>query len=119
MKNENNRRQFNRAIAIGVAFLILCTPSISLGWGAGGHMIVAQIAFGRLNARAKQQVKMLLAIPIDPATISAKSPDFVNAAHWADDLRPLEEFDSFRALHFIDTPFSIDGTHCQSCPRRT
>lgn len=30
--------------------------------------------------------------------------------HWADDLRPFAEFDSFKALHFIDQPFSIDGT---------
>jgi S1/P1 Nuclease len=116
MKNENNRRQFNRAIAIGVAFLILCTPSISLGWGAGGHMMVASIAFSRLNPRAKAQAQTLLAIAINPAGTSAKSKDFVNAAHWADDLRPFPEFDPFKPLHFIDQPFSVDGTPLPAVP---
>src|SRR5712664_1251730 len=108
--NIQRRRTVKSAIALGVVCLVLFTPSLTLGWGAGGHMIVAQIAFARLNPRAKAQVQMLLAIPINPAAISAKSKDFVNAAHWADDLRPVEEFDSFRALHFIDAPFSVDGT---------
>lgn len=110
MTNENNRRRFQRGIALGVAFLILCTPSISLGWGAGGHMMVASIAFSRLNSRAKAQAKALLAIPINPAGVSKRSKDFVNAAHWPDDLRQFPEFDPFKPFHFIDQPFSADGT---------
>lgn len=108
--NVERKRLFKRSIAFGVACVILGTPKASQGWGAGGQMIVAQIAYGRLNSRARAQVKTLLTIPINPAAISAKSQDFVNAAHWADDLRPFPEFDSFKALHFIDTPFSTDGT---------
>ena len=110
MKNERIRRLFKRGMAIGIACLILCTPSISLGWGAGGHMMTAQIAFKRLNPAAKAKAIELLAIRIDPASVSAKSKDFVNASHWPDDLRPFPEFDSFKALHFIDKPFSTDGT---------
>jgi len=79
-------------------------------------MMVAQIAFARLNPRAKAQVKSLLALPINPAAISSQSKDFVNAAHWADDLRPFPEFDSFKELHFIDTPFSTDGTPLPTIP---
>ena len=110
MKNELTRRRFKAGIATGLVCLILCTPSISLGWGAGGHMIVAQIAFTRLNPKAKAKANELLAIMIDPAAVTAKSKDFVNASHWPDDLRPFAEFDSFKALHFIDNPFSTDGT---------
>jgi len=110
MKNERNRSLFKRGIAISIACFILCTPSISLGWGAGGHMMTAQIAFKRLNPRAKAKANELLAIPINPANVSAKSKDFVNASHWPDDLRPFPEFDSFKPLHFIDKPFSTDGT---------
>jgi hypothetical protein len=73
-------------------------------------MMVASIAFKRLNPRAKAQAIALLARPINPAAVTATSKDFVNAAHWADDLRPFAEFDSFKALHFIDQPFSTDGT---------
>ena len=110
MQNENKRRLFKSKIAVAVLGLMLCTPSLSLGWGAGAHMMVASIAFKRLNPRAKAQAIALLARPIDPAEVSKRSTDFVNAAHWADDLRPFSEFDSFKELHFIDTPFSTDGT---------
>ena len=117
MKNKNPRRPFRNAIAFGVVFLALGAPSLSLGWGPGGHMITAQIAFDRLNPRAKAQAKMLLAIPINPAATSAKSKDFVNAAHWADDLRSIPAFKSFEPLHFIDKRFSTDGTPLPAIPR--
>ena len=110
MQNESNRRLFKRKVVVGLLAIMLCAPSLSLGWGAGGHMIVAQIALKRLNPRAKAQAMALLARPIVPVAIAAKTKDFVNAAHWADDLRPFVEFDSFKALHFIDQPFSTDGT---------
>jgi len=116
MKNDHTHRLFKSGMALALVCLILCTPSVSLGWGAGGHMIVAQIAFKRLNPNAKAKVAELLAIQINPAAVTAKSKDFVNAAHWADDLRPFAEFDSFKALHFIDQPFSIDGTPLPSLP---
>ena len=116
MKNQNPRRVFRNAIAIGVVCLIFGAPSVSLGWGPGGHMITAQIAFARLNPRAKAQVKTLLAIPINPSAVSAKSKDFVNAAHWADDLRSVPAFKSFEPLHFIDKPFSTDGTPLPAIP---
>lgn len=116
MQNENNRRQFKRGIAIGVAFLILCTPSISLGWGPGGHMMVASIAFSRLNPTAKAKAQTLLALSIDPTVQTNKSKDFVNAAHWADDIRSATGFEKFAQLHFIDTAFSLDGTALPTLP---
>lgn len=106
MKNQRQHcNPFKRGLAIGIVFVILVTPSISQAWGAGGHMMTAQIAFSLLNPRAKAKAMELLAIKINPADVSAKSTDFVNASHWADDLRPFSEFDSFKPLHFIDKPF--------------
>jgi hypothetical protein len=110
MKNKNLRRAFRNAFPLAVVCLALSTPSISLGWGPGGHMMTAHIAFDRLNPRAKAQVKTLLAIPINPAAVSAQSADFVNAAHWADDLRSIPAFKFLEPLHFINKPFSTDGT---------
>ena len=110
MQNESKLRLVKSKIAVGLLALMLCMPSLALGWGAGGHMMVASIAFKRLNPRAKAQAMALLARPINPAAVSKKSKDFVNASHWPDDLRPFAEFDSFKPLHFIDKPFSIDGT---------
>jgi hypothetical protein len=112
----SNLRLFKTRIAIGILGLMLCTPSLSFGWGAGGHMMVASIAFKRLNAHAKAQAIALLARPINPAAITAKDLDFINAAHWADDLRPIAAFDPFKELHFIDTAFSTDGTPLPPVP---
>lgn len=110
MKNERKFELGKFRIAVGLMALMLCVPSLSLGWGAGGHMMVASIAYKRLNPRARAQAMALLARPINPAAVSVKSTDFVNAAHWADDLRPFAEFDAFKPLHFIDIPFATDGT---------
>lgn len=110
------RRFFKSSLALGVACLILGTPISSLSWGAGGHMMTAQIAYGRLNPRARAQANALLAIPINPAEITSKSLNFINASHWADDLRPVAEFDPFKALHFIDYPFALDGTALPTTP---
>src|SRR6185503_17223966 len=105
-----SKHAFRSRVAIGVICLILVTPTLSLSWGAGGHMMTAQIAFDRLNPRAKAQARKLLAIRINPAAVTAKSTDFVNASHWADDLRPFPEFDSFKPLHFKDIFFTLDGS---------
>lgn len=111
MKNKRRHHSlFKSGLSIIVACLILCTPSISLGWGAGGHMMTAHIAFTRLNPKARLKAVELLAIEIDPAEVTAQSKNFINASHWADDLRPFTEFDSFKPLHFIVKSFSLDGT---------
>lgn len=117
--NMQRKRLCTRATALGVVCLVLCLPIVSLGWGAGGHMIVAKVAFDRLNPHAKTEVAKLLAIAITRpglsaqskrllASATAKSKDFVNAAHWPDDLRSIPEFNCFKDLHFVDTAFSDD-----------
>jgi len=114
MKNLNRLRSTG-AVAITIACLLL-SPSIALAWGAGGHMMTAYIAEGRLNPRASAQVKALLALPINPADVSQKSKDFVGAAHWADDLRSIPAFKPWEPLHFVDNWYSTDGTHLPPVP---
>ena len=104
-----------------LSFLLACcliyfTSTNAIGWGAGGHMMVASIAFKRLNPTAKATVQKLLAIPINPCAVTAKSPDFVNAAHWGDDVRPSLGFEFAPNLHFVDFPFSADGTPLPDLP---
>src|SRR5262249_20134269 len=84
------------------------------GWGDGGHMMVAKIAYDRLNPTAKAQADRLLAIKIKPAGKTAKSLDFIQAAHWADDVRPLTDFAFTGDFHFIDFPFTQDGSSLPS-----
>src|SRR5258708_32434873 len=81
----------------------------ALGWGAGGHMMVAQIAYSRLNPKAKAEADRLIAIEIEPAAITKNSLDFVNASHWPDDLRPVPQFANTLPQHFVDIPFSAGG----------
>jgi hypothetical protein len=74
-------------------------------------MIVAKIAYARLNPRAKAEVDKLVKLDIEPTAITAQSLDFINASHWPDDLRSdAETFHDTFALHFVDFPFSPDGT---------
>ena len=110
MQNQSRRGMFKIRVIIGLLVILLTTPSLSLGWGAGGHMMVASIALRRLNPRARAKANALLARQITPPALSVQSRDFVNAAHWADDLRPFTQFDAFKPRHFIDQPFSIDAT---------
>jgi hypothetical protein len=96
-------------IYLASTLCLLLLTSDALSWGPGGHMIVAKIAYARLNPKAKAEVNKLIKIDIEPTAITAKSLDFVNAAHWPDDLRPDEAFANTLPLHFIDEPFSADG----------
>jgi len=110
MSPEKRLSRYRSITAVATIVLIACLSNSSFGWGAGGHMMVAFIAFQRLNPTAKANAKRLLAIPINPCGVTSKSPDFVNAAHWADDVRPNLGFEFAPDLHFADFPFSSDNT---------
>jgi hypothetical protein len=97
-------------LVIVMAFGFACFPVPCHAWGPGGHMIVARLAFDHLHPTAKKNVEQLLAVPIKPFQITSESTNFVEAAHWADDVRPLNGFEFSGDLHFIDYPFSPDGT---------
>jgi S1/P1 Nuclease len=73
-------------------------------------MMVAQIAFDRLNPRAKAEVMRLAAIPINPVSETNKSLDFITSAVWADGVRNKSGFEFSGDEHFADFPFSADGT---------
>ena len=106
---SNCRRRFRSFIATGVVFLILVTPPLSWGWGPGGHMMTASIAYKRLNPRARAKVNELLALEIPPE-IEIKSPDFINASHWADDIKGDPAYKFLDPFHYINLPFTDDGT---------
>jgi hypothetical protein len=110
---------FLRSKSAGRLAVLLCLFLLinqGLAWGPGGHMIVAHIAYARLNARAKAEVDKLIALSIEPSDITAKSLDFVNASHWPDDLRPVKAFADTLPEHFADFPFSPDETELPDLP---
>lgn len=90
--------------------LVLLPARPAHGWGPGGHMMVAKIAFNRLNPKAKAEVRKLMASPINPSKVTSKSLDFVNASNWADDVKKLKGFEYSGDEHFADFPFSVDDT---------
>ncbi|HWT02951.1 MAG TPA: S1/P1 nuclease [Pyrinomonadaceae bacterium] len=107
MTNATRLRLMKPLLALA---LVAALPLQSFGWGAGGHMMTAHIAYTRLNPRAQAEVDRLVKVSISPESVTAQSLNFVNASHWADDLRPFKEFDFLKPLHFVDFPFTTDGT---------
>ncbi len=88
----------------------LLLPQAAWAWNDTGHMLVAQIAYGRLTANAKARIEALLALDAEP-----ENNTFVTASCWADDLKRygVHAFDTW---HFIDTPFSPDNTPTPASP---
>jgi hypothetical protein len=81
-------------------------------------MMVAFIAYERLNPKAKAEVDKLIALDINPEEVTAESENFVDAAHWADDVKHLTDFEFSSDLHFIDFPFSVDHTKLPDLPKK-
>ena len=107
MTNSTRSRWMKPLLALAV---VLALPFPAFSWGAGGHMMTARIAYTRLNRNARAQVDRLVKIRINPAGITANSLNFISASHWADDLRPVSEFDFLEPLHFVTQTFTTDGT---------
>lgn len=100
-----------RKFLVAVLIALVAFPTGGFAWNASGHMVVAAIAYARLTPKAKAEADRLLAIPIEPVAITKQSLDFVNAGHWADGIRSDPVFSKpFSPYHFINTPFSTDGT---------
>src|SRR5215831_5710575 len=62
------------ALRLAVMLCIFLLIHQGLAWGPGGHMMVAKIAYDRLNPQAKAQVDRLLKVSIPPEDVTAKSP---------------------------------------------
>lgn len=95
---------------------LLAAAQAAWAFGAGGHMMAAYIAQGRLNAHARREASKLLAVPLEPNSAWEKSKDFVHASVWADDVKHSEEYAFSAELHYIDQPFSPDHTPLPNLP---
>lgn len=82
-----------------------CVSYRALGWGAGGHMVVAQIAYNHLDPGVKAKCDALITVPL--AYRSDSTSNFVTGAVWADDYKSQL---SSSTWHYIDLAFSLDGT---------
>jgi len=83
----------------------LCLLQPALAWDAEGHMVVAQIAYKHLDSEVKAKCDTLIAVSLPYK--SSSSSNFVTAACWADDYKSSLGTGGW---HYIDLPFSLDGT---------
>jgi hypothetical protein len=93
------RRGFWLGLALGA---LAFAPTPAPGWDEGGHEIIATIADGRLNPKARAAVAALAAqVPND-----GRPYDAVTMACWMDDLRSrstgMADAGLFLSWHFID-----------------
>jgi hypothetical protein len=95
-------------IVAPLAALCLLPQTVAHAWDATAHMIVAQIAYSRLNAHAKAEVDRLIGISVTPTSALSQTNTFVTAACWADDIKSSTS--QYSSQHYIDVPFSTDGT---------
>lgn len=95
-------------LAVVSSFLVLA-PSVR-AWNAQGHMVAAQIAYLHLTPAVKARCDALIAEPVFGA--GNNNSNFVTAACWADDIKSLTT--DFNIWHYIDIPFSLDGTPTNS-----
>lgn len=72
-------------------------------------MVVAQIAYNHLDPAVKNRCDALIAVVLPNA--SAGTADFVTASAWADDFKNAL---GTGVWHYIDLPFSLDGTSTNS-----
>jgi hypothetical protein len=128
-----------RKSGLVLALIALLLPRTAVAWNNAGHMTVAAVAYMSLSDPAKARVDALLKQHPDfkmfAKGLSANSPDFglivfMRAATWPDQIRDDPRFfddtnpkavetpllDGFpdmkvhRPWHFIDEPFSTDGS---------
>lgn len=112
-----NSTRVRRGVSAAVLLcLVLLSARDASGWGAGGHMMTAKIAFDRLNPRAKAEAVRLMAIRINPADVTSKRLGFFRGAVWPDDVRSRPGFEFSGNEHFADFPFAVDRTPLPDLP---
>ncbi|HHF7375306.1 S1/P1 nuclease [Legionella bozemanae] len=90
-----------------ICILVCCLVTLSsYAWNAAGHKVVAQIAYDNLSPSARTMCYKYL------RSRSQNTPNssFVSSSTWMDEIRWREVY-WYDVMHYIDIPFSSDGTH--------
>src|SRR3990167_607847 len=91
---------------ISIVFFLSIFPLIGFSWNALGHKIVANIAYQNLQPVTRNKVDQLV------EWFKNEYPEmttFQHLAYWPDAIRS-QKIDSFTRWHYINLPFSDDGT---------
>ncbi len=88
-----------------VCFLTLF-PVLTHAWNALGHMVVANIAYEQLQPEVRNKVDALVSYMQQQYT---NTDTFLKMAYWPDAIR-TQRIETFTHWHYIDYPFTTDGT---------
>lgn len=91
-------------VAVVLLGLTTITSQRAHAWNAVGHMTIGAIAETRLNDNARGEVNTLLPLVADP-----RSPDFMTASVWMDDVR-ADGVHLYDRWHYDNLGHSPDGT---------
>ena len=83
-----------------LSLLLLLPQTTALAWDDTGHMLVADIAYQRLNPAAKAKVDALT----KTIRFCGKTYDGVTVAVWMDDIKADSMHDDMRVWHYFDIP---------------
>jgi hypothetical protein len=90
--------------------LILCFYVLhSFAWNAAGHKVVAQIAYDNLSPKARDFCYKYL----HSRNYNTANASFIRESTWMDEIRYKKIF-WYDAMHYIDIPFSNDGSQLPS-----
>lgn len=81
-------------------------PLTTYSWNAIGHMVVANIAYQHLQPNVREKIDNLVSY------LHKEYPDtgsFLQISYWLDEIRG-QHIDTYTHWHYIDMPFSTDGT---------
>lgn len=92
------------ATAMAMACMLSITPS-AYGWGATGHMLVAQIARDTMKPATRSEVDRLTKVLAQYAPMVL---DFAPAATWMDQIKGYD-LRAFNNWHFINTAYNPDN----------
>ena len=87
-----------RTMLVGLTILLLPVPAAA--WNDTAHMIIAQIAYSRLNPAAATRVAESARL----LSFKGERYDPITIATYMDDLRADPYYDRLRLLHFINKP---------------
>ena len=88
-----------------LALILSLFSSMALAWNGTGHRLIAQIAYDYLNPQAKSMCSDYLRLDSN----SSLESKFVATSTWLDSVRKATRY-HLDPLHYIDIPFSTDGT---------
>lgn len=96
-----------RLLVTFLTFFVLSTsPITAFSWNELGHMVIANIAYENLQPSIRSKVDNLVSY-INKEYLEMNS--FTHIAYWPDSIRS-QRIEMFTHWHYIDVPFSTDGT---------